>query len=239
MIKCSCKKFPKKYESDLKKLLNQKKSLAGKVTNLWQPNKKIKIFFETSEKELIEEILFVANEWSNYSSIKFVYEKNLKKADIHLTLKKDFGFYSAIGLQSKVLLSKNKPSMNLDPNWGLEKGFSEKNNFKFKYCKAMVIHEFGHALGFIHEHQREDRPFEFNIDYIKNNYLKMGMPSYKAAVENIIKKYSINRINYSDFDYKSIMIYPFKGKETLQKISIEIPLELSKNDKNKVGKIYN
>ena len=68
------------------------------------------------------------------------------------------------------------------------------------YCKSLVIHEFGHALGLIHEHQREDRPFNINVKYVKHNFEKLGMPSYKATKENIINTYPNIHVDKSKFE---------------------------------------
>jgi len=239
---CLCKKFPTRLNNTLHDFIKKEKrvsGLAAKLINLWKPEKKLKVSFTPDvDPKLVEEILFVANEWSHHCSISFVEEKKYQLSDIYISFKKDFGFYSSIGLQSKVLISKNKPSMNLDPNWGLVSGFSTKNQFKYLYCKSLVIHEFGHALGLIHEHQREDRPFNINVKYVKHNFEKLGMPSYKAAKENIIDTYPNIHVDKSKFDYKSIMIYPFGKKVILEKLNIEIPYTLSKKDKIKIGKIY-
>jgi len=202
---CLCKKFPLHFNNILYEFIKEEKrgngiALAAKMINLWRPEKNLKVSFDLCESDpkIAEEILFVANEWSRHCSIFFVHEKKYELADIYVSLKKGMGFYSAIGLQSKVYISKNKPSMNLDPEWGLELGFSNKKEFKHKYCKSLVMHEFGHALGLIHEHQREDRPFNLDLKYIKKNYEKLGMPSFEAAKENIIKTY--NNLNVANLD---------------------------------------
>jgi len=242
---CNCKKFPLNLNNHLYEAINEEGrnknfSLAGKMVNLWRPERNLKVSFKlfSTNPKLVEEILFVANEWSHHCSISFVYEKQPELADIFVSTKNNLGFYSAIGLQSKVLISKNKTSMNLDPTWGLEEGFSNSQKFKHKYCKSLVLHEFGHALGLVHEHQREDRPFNLNINYIRKNFKKMGMPTFEIAKENIINTYDPKSILKSRFDYKSIMIYPFNKETITENFQIKIPWELSKIDKRKISKIY-
>lgn len=241
---CLSKKFPINFNNLLYEFIKEEKrgnsmEMAAKLINLWKPEKSLKVSFDNnSDPKLIEEILFVANEWSRHCSMFFIEEKKYELSDIYVSLKKGFGFYSAIGLQSKVFIAKNKPSMNLDPNWGLESGFSTKKELRYRYCKSMVMHEFGHALGLIHEHQREDRPFSINVKYVKNNFEKLGMPSYDAAKENIIKTYQNINVSRSRFDYKSIMIYPLTKNVISENFKINIPYNLSKIDKIKIGKIY-
>lgn len=242
---CICEKFPLSFNNQLYEFIKEEKrinnaSIAARTVNLWKSGRKIKVYFSifNENPKIIDEILFVANEWSKHCSIIFVFEKQKEDSDIYVSLKIGNGFYSAIGLQSKVYISKNKPSMNLDPSWGLKFGFSKRKELKFKYCKSLVLHEFGHSLGLIHEHQRSNRPFAWDKRYIKENYLKLGMPTVKSARENIFKICNVNNTVKSRFDYKSIMIYPFDKKMVKERFGIQIPLGLSKNDKIKISKFY-
>lgn len=242
---CICEKFPLSFNNQLYEFIREEKrinnaSIAARLINLWKPGRQLKVYFSifNENPKIIDEILLVANEWSKHCSIHFVLEKQKEIADIYVSLKSGYGFYSAIGLQSKVYISKNQPSMNLDPSCGLKFGFSKRKELIFKYCKSLILHEFGHALGLIHEHQRSNRPFTWDKRYIKENYLKLGMPTFKIAKENILKICNVNNMVKSRFDYKSIMIYPFDKKMVKEKFGIPIPLELSKSDKIKISKIY-
>jgi len=112
------------------------------------------------------------------------------------------------------------------------------------YKPSAILHEIGHVLGLMHEHQREDRDGYIKIDNnnIIGNYDK-----------NITPKVNINKdYYYSAFDTSSVMMYnsriskiakdPNKpiittitGKE-YSKINPEI---LSKGDSYVLNKIYN
>ncbi len=66
-----------------------------------------------------------------------------------------------------------------------------------------VIHELGHALGLLHEHQRPDR------DNFVTVFWENIIPSYKSNFE-IKDNPLITEENYS-YDYNSIMHYPPKS----------------------------
>lgn len=72
----------------------------------------------------------------------------------------------------------------------------------------VVIHEFGHALGYYHEHQNPST----NIPWDKEAVYKLygGPPNNwsKAQVDqNLFRKYSRSISQFSEFDKESIMLY--------------------------------
>ena len=79
-----------------------------------------------------------------------------------------------------------------------------------------VIHEFGHAMGMIHEHQNpRGRGIPWNE---KEVYIYFeGEPnnwSRDLVYQNIIKKYDSDQVNGSDFDQDSIMLYAYPASLT-------------------------
>ncbi|HYE53633.1 MAG TPA: hypothetical protein VD996_02280 [Chitinophagaceae bacterium] len=70
----------------------------------------------------------------------------------------------------------------------------------------MVLPEFGHALGCIHEHQSSNSPIQWKIPEVYNHYAKLGFN--KAWVDDqIIKKYNRSMSNGTTYDPRSIMAY--------------------------------
>ena len=77
----------------------------------------------------------------------------------------------------------------------------------------VVLHEFGHALGCIHEHQTPT----FNRKWNKAAVMKyfQGPPNFwdEADIQsNVLQKYSPQGIAATQFDPQSIMLYAFDGK---------------------------
>jgi hypothetical protein len=79
---------------------------------------------------------------------------------------------------------------------------------------ATVIHEFGHALGMLHEHQNNlenSNPIKLNKDAVIAYYNKIGMGE-SGAVTNVLDTYSCTPgvdclYSGTKFDPKSIMLY--------------------------------
>jgi hypothetical protein len=72
-----------------------------------------------------------------------------------------------------------------------------------------IVHEFGHAMGMIHEHQTPfNNPLEWNKTYVYSIFT--GPPNNWTREEvdyNIINTYSTTGMNGSSFDGRSIMKY--------------------------------
>ena len=77
----------------------------------------------------------------------------------------------------------------------------------------VVLHEFGHAIGCIHEHQSPKFSRIWNASAVKRYF--QGPPNFWSPEEiqfNVLDKYSAKGISATRFDPKSIMLYSFDGK---------------------------
>jgi hypothetical protein len=75
---------------------------------------------------------------------------------------------------------------------------------------ATVIHEFGHVLGMVHEHQTSfDNPIQWNKDAIYCYYENTKKWSKEEIDRNILIPMNSSQINGSFFDKASIMVYSF------------------------------
>jgi len=234
----------------LKKFTRKKVGLAGITNNLWEPNSTLKVGFDFSDycvpsnlrSEFINQILAIAGEWSLHGSIQLTYEKNKSNCDIVIGFKSHKGTYSYLGTDSLILISKGKNSMNIDPTWvsslwDLDK---ESTNFYRIYTQHAIKHEFGHALGFIHEHQRADRPFHWDKEWMRANFDQLGLPTWASVRSNYIIKEDMVNLTYGNYDFKSIMNYDWVADATIEKIAsnLEDILNISNKDKNQMEVLY-
>ncbi len=93
---------------------------------------------------------------------------------------------------------------------------SEPNELTMNFGWADVatfVHEFGHVLGLIHEHQNpRGAPIEWNLPVLYKWAAVTQGWDQQTTYSNIVMKYSLDSINGSDYDPKSIMLYFFPGK---------------------------
>ena len=104
---------------------------------------------------------------------------------------------------------------------------------------ATTLHEFGHVMGMIHEHQN---PYGNPIQWDTNKVYEWAKETQgwdKATTDtNILNKYDQDQINGSVFDPQSIMLYFFPASLTLDNNGTQQNLRLSANDVIYVDKMY-
>jgi hypothetical protein len=169
-------------------------------------------------------VIATAKQWENYCGIKFNFG-NFPNADITISFRYR-GSWSYIGTYSQ----KMRPSMNF--GWLYNYTSQEEYN-------RVVLHEFGHALGYVHEHQNPNGNIPWNVEKVYQYY--MGPPNNwdKGEVdENIFRKYTFDEVNATAFDPKSIMLYAIPPELTTNGFSTSENSELSETDKRNVASLY-
>ncbi len=133
---------------------------------LFEPGRVLTVAFKGGDYDLHKDIARWAKTWEKYAYIKFDFghdkekqqfrrwsrRNKKKKADIRISFestKENSGYWSAIGndidweADGEPFYPANIPTMN----------FENLRSRKKSKQRAFVLHEFGHAIGFLHEHQ--------------------------------------------------------------------------------------
>jgi len=151
---------------------------------------------------------------------------------VRIAFQADSGSWSALGKDAlnKKYFPKNEPTMNF--------GWLEDDTEEQEY-ERVVVHEFGHALGCIHEHQQPKENLQWNVKAVYAQF--SGPPNNwdKATIDsNILEKYSQNGITETIFDRESIMLYQFPAELFLNHVGTPLNYQLSAKDKAFIAKIY-
>ena len=193
----------------------------------WKPGQTLRVRFLDGDPSIQQKIEAVAHQWSQYIDIKFEFG-NAPDAEIRISCQPG-GSWSYIGTDA-LSIAKDKPSMNY--------GWLKSDTPDEEYLRV-VLHEFGHALGCIHEHQHPEAGIPWNRDAVYRYY--MGAPNNwtKESVDNnLLAQYSKDVTQFSQFDTQSIMLYPISKELTTNGFEVGWNWHLSEKDKAFMGKMY-
>jgi serralysin len=104
---------------------------------------------------------------------------------------------------------------------------------------GMAMHEFGHALGCIHEHQSPQAGIPWNRSALYEYYGRTyGWPREKVD-EFVIQAYSTDQVNAGAFDPRSVMMYAIDPSLVLDPAyAVGWNRNLSENDKVFIQAMY-
>lgn len=186
-------------------------------TKLWRNGITLKVAFLEGTKAQQDLVKLHAPQWSKYGRITFDFVNNTNP-DIRITFDSNDGAWSFIGLDC-VSIPKGKPTMNL--------GWQDE---------GVILHEFGHAIGLIHEHQNPEGGIKWNKPNVYRDLA--GSPNFwdKATVDNnMFLTYDRDQVNATKVDKRSIMLYAVPKAWTLDGFSSKANEILSDEDKKFVG----
>jgi hypothetical protein len=137
--------------------------------------------------------------------------------------------------------------ISFDPNGGawslvgtdnLEEIESPTMNFGWLDAPT-IMHEMGHMLGMIHEHQNpQGQSIEWDNEKVYEWAKQTQGWDKQTTQQNIIDKYDISSINGSSFDPQSIMLYFFPAELTTNNVGTEQNVKLSGLDVDWIYHMY-
>jgi len=184
--------------------------------------------FLEGDKSIKDRVAQIARGWSACCGIRLVFD-GTDKPDVRIAFGRGRGSWSAIGMDATSCLP-SEATMNF--GW-LDESVSENE------WNRVVLHEFGHALGCIHEHSGPNFDREWNEQEVYEQFA--GLPNGWSRNEidhNILQKFQ-GPVACTECDLKSIMLYMFGG-ELFQdgKGPTNSNTQLSELDKKMIASVY-
>jgi hypothetical protein len=213
----------------------------------WKRGEVIKVCFISGTRKAQERVARIAREWMQYANVTFDFEENGaprackgdNSEDIKITFEDNKGWWSVPGTISR----RQSPSMNLQ-FFGVDTPMLKNGQAAPEApIRATILHEFGHALGMMHEHQSPNANCDAEIDWDAAYRVGAGIGWDKAQVDrNFRQLVSSSELNATEVDRKSIMHYSLppilfkRGKDSA--CFVPENQELSEVDRKFIASVY-
>jgi hypothetical protein len=197
----------------------------------WTAGDTITVSFLDGDPGVQDKVKAVAQTWTSpgLARLTFDFRKNTNQTNIRISFRFS-GSWSVIGTTCKQVTDTSQPTMNY--GWLTPDSKDEE-------IRRVVLHEFGHALGLIHEHQNPAGGIDWNRDEVIHD---LSGPPNKWAPDviehNMFETYAADETNFTDTDQDSIMMYPIPANWTNNGFTVGLNSELSSTDRKFIHQQY-
>jgi serralysin len=202
-------------------------SAAARSDLVWKGKTELRVSFIGGSSELRSRVRRHASTWNRYSGLPFAFVAD-GPAEIRVSFEQNGRSWSYIG-NSAERVSPTKATMNF--GWFDETTTEEE-------LRRTTLHEFGHALGLVHEHQSPGAAIKWNKPAVYKYYESHFEWNENKVNDNIFKKYEVTRTQFGRYDPTSIMHYPIPVEFTTDGSSVGWNTSLSTTDKAFVRQLY-
>jgi hypothetical protein len=172
--------------------------------------------------------------WEEAANLKFNFLDRGRFVDAHIriTMPPTRIFQSYLG-NGSLRIDRRLPSMTL--------GFTDDVLGNPREVRRLVLHEFGHALGLIHEHQNPNGGLKFKEPEVYDYFLRNYGWDRRTVREQVIQPTAAAELkNATRFDPDSIMLYAFPGSIIASGpvSATRVNSELSEGDRRYIASLY-
>ncbi len=104
--------------------------------------------------------------------------------------------------------------------------------------RRTVLHEFGHALGCIHEQASPAAQIPWDDAKVYAFYREWQGWDQRTTYENVLRRYTAAELRFTAHDPRSIMQYPVPAELTLGGFSVPWNDDLSDGDRSFIARMY-
>jgi serralysin len=197
----------------------------------WDRLSILTVSFLDGDEEVQRKVAHYAKEWTapGLADLTLSFRKDTTDTLIRISFQYR-GSWSMLGTSCRQITNLTQPTMNL--GWLTRETPEEE-------VRRVVLHEFGHALGLIHEHQNPKGGIRWDRDRVTQDL--SGPPNNWTPEQiefNIFKPFEEKEVLATPVDDDSIMMYPIPELWTTNGFSAGLNANLSDLDKHLIREAY-
>jgi hypothetical protein len=192
----------------------------------WQPGQELRIRFLDGVAQLHRRVQAHAETWLRYANLAFSFGNRIDP-EIRVSFTGQ-GYWSLVGTDA-MRADRNAPTMQLG-------GFTPTSDEQT--LRRTVLHEFGHAIGCIHEQASPGAAIPWDVPKVYAFYRRWHGWDDETIFCNVLLRYAATDAHYSHYDPASIMQYPVPTHLTDGTFQVGWNSELSDGDKSFIARMY-
>jgi Astacin (Peptidase family M12A) len=201
--------------------------LAAYPQLMWDTGQTVRVKMMGGTAFVRSKVRRFAEEWTKHANLRFEFVDPSQPAEIRIAFAKG-GSWSKLGRDALSVRS-DLPTMNF--GWFDDSTSDEE-------FRDTILHEFGHALGLVHEHQSPASGIQWDREKTYAYFMDTLGWTRGMVDEHVFRRYSVGSTNYSAFDPDSIMVYPIPPELTLDGRGTERNTQLSETDTAYIRRWY-
>lgn len=198
-------------------------------SKFWPNGSRLRVAFSGGSAAVNAKVLQYASLWSKYANIDFVDVGPADAWDILVGYSQP-GYWSLIGTDSPYARRQGGPSLNLQ---GFDSGRVPESEWS-----RVVCHEFGHALGAMHEQMRPEVTARLDADACYAYFARTQGWDRAMVDAQILTPLDIGTTVFSPEDDTSIMMYAFPAEVTRDRRPIVGGDHINDLDGRTIGLVY-
>ena len=193
----------------------------------WPNGSTLRVAFMNGSTPLQNRVKSVISEWTNYANIHLAYA-TVDASDIRINFATDNTYWSYYGTDANYYQGQETTHL----------GFPDGDQTSDADIRAYAVHEFGHSLGSIHEHQSPSAKISWNKAQVYADCATWYGWNQELVDDNILNPFSAEYVSFGPFDPKSIMTYYIPATWTTNGVAINANGDLSDMDKSFIAQAY-